>query len=108
MRVVWGFDAFNNVLGSSSLGRFNSPEGCSKQLTVADTHVSAGGYEDTEIHQHFGERQEVQYLDVIASDDEICITYVGECHYCRSISALLDEQASHDQERKLATKSVAW
>ncbi|KAI5357535.1 hypothetical protein Slin15195_G038960 [Septoria linicola] len=60
--IVWAFDAFDSVLGSSDI----KPKG----------RIKAGGKADIEIHQFLGSTRDAQYIDIIASDDEICISYI--------------------------------
>ncbi|KAK3719962.1 hypothetical protein LTR37_004085 [Vermiconidia calcicola] len=61
VRVVWAFDVFNDVLGSSSL----------------DTHIDAAEHADITVHQHGQESSQGQFISVLASNDEICITQVA-------------------------------
>ncbi|KAK4631167.1 hypothetical protein CLAFUR4_03779 [Fulvia fulva] len=59
--VVWTFDSMNKVLGSSS---------------VDPGMIKAAGYRDIQVHQHMGDQAQGQYVDIIAGDDEICISYI--------------------------------
>ncbi|SMQ52710.1 unnamed protein product [Zymoseptoria tritici ST99CH_3D7] len=61
IRVIWAFDTYNNVLGSSDTDLGQIPA------------ASRGNYV---VHQHEQETTQGQYIDVIASDDEICISWI--------------------------------
>ncbi|KAL1586509.1 hypothetical protein WHR41_05280 [Cladosporium halotolerans] len=63
IRVVWGFDVYNNILGSSD-------------MEIKLDQSREGASHDVLIHQVMGQEAQAAFIDIIASDDGICITHV--------------------------------